>query len=81
MAFALMSVFRVAKENKVKSLAMPAIGTGMFKFPAVLAARITAKALHQLSADSGELALVRICVVSAELRAQFQSAIDIELGD
>ena len=80
MAFALTSALRVAKENGIKSLAMPAIGTGMFKFPALLAARITAKALKQISDDSGALVLIRICVSSEEMRTQFQSAVELEFG-
>jgi O-acetyl-ADP-ribose deacetylase (regulator of RNase III) len=80
MAFALTSALRVAKENGIKSLAMPAIGTGMFKFPALLAARIAAKALKQISEDSGALGLIRICVASEEMRTQFQSAIELEFG-
>ena len=80
MSFAITSALRVAKENGIKSLAMPAIGTGTFKFPAMLAARITAKALNLFSINSAPLELVRICVPSEEMRAQYQSALELETG-
>jgi O-acetyl-ADP-ribose deacetylase (regulator of RNase III) len=79
MSFAITSALRVAKENGIKSLGMPAIGTGTFKFPAMLAARITAKALNLFAINSEQLDLVRICVPSQELQAQYQSALELEV--
>ncbi len=80
MSFAILSALRVAQQNSIKSIAMPAIGTGMFKFPALLASRITARALHLFSGNSSPIELVRICVPSEEMRAQYQSALELETG-
>ena len=78
MAFALISMLSTAKDNGIRSLAVPAIGTGVFKFPAMLAARITAKALREFEKKSDSIDLVRICVVSEDLRKLYESAIALE---
>lgn len=78
MAFAIFSMLNVARENKIKTLAMPAIGTGMFKFPTILAARITAKCLQEFAKGEHEIELVRICAVSEEIRKLFESALELE---
>jgi len=78
MAFALISMLSTAKDNGIRSLAIPAIGIGVFKFPAMLAARITAKALREFDKKSDAIDLARICVVSEELQKLYQSAIDLE---
>jgi O-acetyl-ADP-ribose deacetylase (regulator of RNase III) len=78
MAFALISMLSTAKDNGIRSLAVPAIGTGVFKFPAMLAARITAKALREFEKKSDAIDLVRICVVSEDLRKLYESAIALE---
>ncbi len=78
LAFALISMLSTAKDNGIRSLAVPAIGTGVFKFPPILAARITAKALREFDKKSDAIDLVRICVVSEELRKLYQAAIDLE---
>jgi Macro domain len=49
MAFAIFSMLNVARENEIKTLAIPVIGTGIFKFPTVLAARITARCLQEFA--------------------------------
>jgi O-acetyl-ADP-ribose deacetylase (regulator of RNase III) len=78
MAFALISMLSTAKDNGIRSLAVPAIGTGVFKFPAMLAARITAKALREFEKKSDAIDLVRICVVNEDLRKLYDSAIALE---
>ena len=78
MAFAIFSMLNTARDNGIKSLAMPAIGTGVFKFPPILAARITAKALREFEKKSDAIELVRICVVSEDMRKLFESAIALE---
>lgn len=78
MAFALISMLSTARDNGIKSLALPAIGTGVYKFPAMLAARITAKALREFEKKSDAIDLVRICVVNDELRKLYESAITLE---
>jgi O-acetyl-ADP-ribose deacetylase len=78
MSFALISMLNTARDNGIKSLAMPAIGTGVFKFPPMLAARITAKALREFEKKFQEIELVRICVVNEEMLSLYQSALAIE---
>ena len=78
MSFALISMLNTARYNGIKSLAMPAIGTGVFKFPPMLAARITAKALREFEKKFQEIELVRICVVNEEMLSLYQSALAIE---
>ncbi|MSP44059.1 MAG: hypothetical protein EXR08_11995 [Alphaproteobacteria bacterium] len=41
---AIESMLRAVGENNIRSVAMPAIGIGVFKFPIALAAQITAQA-------------------------------------
>jgi O-acetyl-ADP-ribose deacetylase (regulator of RNase III) len=79
MAFAIFSMLNVARENKIKTVAMPAIGTGMFKFPSVLAARITAKCLQEFARGEHGIELVRICVVNDDMRQIFESALTLEV--
>ena len=71
---------RVAKEAGIKSMAMPAIGTGVFKFPPELAAEIIVKALLSRAAEHSEIKLVRICVGDAQMEAVFQAALDTALN-
>lgn len=78
MLFALISMLNTARDNGIRTLAMPAIGTGVFKFPPVLAARITAKALNEFAKKYDAIELVRICVVSEEMRLLYTSAVEIE---
>jgi O-acetyl-ADP-ribose deacetylase (regulator of RNase III) len=78
MAFAMFSMFNTARDNGIKTLAMPAIGTGVFKFPPMLAARITAKALREFEKKTDAIELVRICVVSEDMRKLYESAIALE---
>jgi O-acetyl-ADP-ribose deacetylase (regulator of RNase III) len=67
------AVFGVANENKISSIALPAIGTGVFKFPLGLCASITAKAIRQNSHSSVQL--VRICVTDESVKAAFEAAL------
>ena len=71
---------RVAKEAGIKTLAMPAIGTGVFKFPPELAAEIIVKALLSRATEHPEITLVRICVGDAQMKAVFQAAVDAALS-
>ena len=77
MNLGLKSVFKVASENNIKSLALPAIGTGMFKFPPMLAARITAMTLQEISSHQSGIDWVRICVASQELKEQYEAALQL----
>lgn len=79
LAFSISSMLNTARDNNIKSIALPAIGTGVFKFPLILAAQITAKTLVQYARkDNLETELIRICVTNEEIQDVYQSAIDQE---
>lgn len=67
------AVFAIANENKISSIALPAIGTGVFKFPDQLCAEITANAIK--ANVFGSVKLVRICVTEELFRKEFVNAI------
>ncbi len=69
----LSAVFNIAKQNNLISLTMPAIGTGVFKFPLELCATLTAQAIKASRCE--QLELVRICVVDDANKSAFQSAL------
>jgi O-acetyl-ADP-ribose deacetylase (regulator of RNase III) len=71
---ALQAMLRAAHEQSIRSLAFPAIGTGVFAFPPVLAARITAEVLAQAADIAPYLQLARLCVADADLLAVYRSA-------
>ena len=73
----LTAVFDVAKANNIKTLALPAIGTGLFKFPPNLAAEITANAALQFVKQSSCIEHLRICVISNEMKALFEGALRV----
>ncbi len=78
LAFAVSSMLNTARDSSVRSLAMPAIGTGVYKFPLILAARIIAKTLCVYSQTLTRIELVRICVTNESVLKVFQSAFDLE---
>lgn len=69
------SVVEAANKNAITSMAIPAIGTGVFKFPKELAAEIMANALRACAALPSSLKLVRICTADADTERVFQSAL------
>jgi O-acetyl-ADP-ribose deacetylase (regulator of RNase III) len=66
------NTLRVAQVTGIKTLAMPAMGTGVFKFPPKLAAEIILKALTVGARDHPDIELVRICVVDKSMKDLFQ---------
>lgn len=74
MQMALESMLRIAHDNDLRSLAVPAIGTGMFKFPPILAARLTALVLAKADALAPHLKCVRICLADQALLEVYESA-------
>jgi O-acetyl-ADP-ribose deacetylase (regulator of RNase III) len=74
---AVAQTMRVAKEAGIKSMAMPAIGTGVFKFPPELAAEIIINGLLTKADDYPEIELIRICVGDAQMREVFENAIAV----
>ncbi len=70
---AVAQTLRVAKDAGIKSMAMPAMGTGVFKFPPKLSAEIIINGLLSRSENHPEIHLVRICVGTQEMKAAFTS--------
>lgn len=75
---ALQTMLRAAHEQSIRSLAFPAIGTGVFAFPPVLAARITAEVLAQAADVSPYLQLARLCVADPDLAEVYRSAFAVQ---
>ena len=71
---ALEAMLRAAHDNDIRSLAFPAIGTGVFAFPPALAAEITASVLLRADDLAPHLQLARLCVADPDLHAPYQSA-------
>ena len=67
------AVFSVASEHMITTIAIPAIGTGVFKFPLELCASITARAIK--SNAGGSVQLVRICVTDEATQEIFLVAL------
>ena len=74
MQMALESMLRLANNNDIRSLALPAIGTGMFKFPPMLSARIICQVLSRADDLAPFLQTVRICLTDAGMVQIFESA-------
>lgn len=72
---AVSQVLRVADEAGIRSLAMPAIGTGVFKFPPELAAQILVHGLRSRAQAHPFITLVRICVADEPMRQVFEQAL------
>lgn len=71
---ALDAMMEVARDNRIRSLALPAIATGVFRCPARLAASATAAVLARHAEMGTTVEWVRICVINEELRAVFDAA-------
>ena len=71
---ALEAMLRAASDNHIRSLAFPAIGTGVFAFPPVLAAEITASVLVKADNLAPHLMLARLCLSCPELKDLYLSA-------
>ena len=69
---AVRSVLAVAQGVGIQRLAMPAIGTGVFKFPPALAAEVILNALRAASGTNPSISLVRICLADEQLRSIFE---------
>jgi O-acetyl-ADP-ribose deacetylase (regulator of RNase III) len=69
---AVRSVLAAARDAGIQTLAMPAIGTGVFKFPPALAAEIIVNALRAASCTNPSISLVRICLADDQVRSIFE---------
>ena len=72
---ALENMLRVAHEHRVTSIAIPAIGIGVFKFPFELAAQITAEALVKAPSFAPSLQWARICLADKNLIPIYERAV------
>jgi hypothetical protein len=77
LGLAVTNTLRVAQAAGIKTLAMPAMGTGVFKFPPQLAAEIIMKALKHGAQEYTNIELVRICVVEEGMKALFNQFIKV----
>ena len=77
LAKALDSVIQLVNEHQLESLAMPAIGTGVFKCPPELSAELTVRALAYYRQIGTSLKHVRICVTTKALKDIFNQAIKV----
>jgi O-acetyl-ADP-ribose deacetylase (regulator of RNase III) len=68
------AVVEAANKYEIKSIAVPAIGTGVFKFPKKMAAEIMAKAFLACAAAPSSVERVRICVADADTERIFSIA-------
>jgi O-acetyl-ADP-ribose deacetylase (regulator of RNase III) len=76
MQMALESMLRIANDNDLRSLAVPAIGTGMFKSPPVLAARLMAQTLAKADQLAPHLKWVRICLADQAMVSLYELALE-----
>lgn len=74
MQMALESMLRLANNNDIRSLALPAIGTGLYKFPPMLAARIICQVLNRSDVLAPFLQTVRICLKDTDMVQLFECA-------
>ncbi len=79
LANALDSVMKLVNEHQIESLAMPAIGTGVFKCPPELSAKMTAEVLAYYQKHGTSLMKVRLCVSCPALKEVFEQALS-EIG-
>ena len=72
---ALQAAIQAAHQNDIRTMALPAIGTGVFAFPPILAAQIMAKVLSCAEDAAPHLQRLRLCVASEFLRDLYTGAL------
>ncbi len=77
---AIESMMKVASEHNIRSIAMPAIGTGVFKCPPEVSAMWTVRVLSNYALHGTCVEWVRICVANAAMREVFSLAISREFS-
>ena len=75
---ALQAAIQGAHQNDIRTMAMPAIGTGVFAFPPLLAAQIMAKVVSRAGDVAPHLQCLRLCVASEFLRDLYINALEAE---
>lgn len=78
---AVRSVLAAAQDAGIQTLAMPAIGTGVFKFPPALAAEIIVNALRASPGANSSISLVRICLADERVRSIFEQQLLLTDGN
>jgi len=73
---ALQAAIQAAHQNDIRTMALPAIGTGVFAFPPILAAQIMAKVLSCAEDAAPHLQRLRLCVASEFLRDLYTGALE-----
>lgn len=73
---ALQAAIQGAHQNDIRTMALPAIGTGVFAFPPMLAAQITAKVFSRAERVAPHLQCLRLCVASEFLRDLYTGALE-----
>lgn len=68
------SVVEAANQKAITSIAIPAIGSGVFKFPKELSASIMANSFRKFFEQPTSVQKVRICVADADTKAVFDKA-------
>lgn len=71
------AVVAAANQHSITSIAIPAIGTGVFKFPKQLSASIMAHQFRECLKKSTSLQAVRVCVADADTLEIFQVAFGV----
>ena len=67
-------VFRLAQENHVKSIAVPAVGTGIAGFPIDECARVMAESLNNSLSEGWHVNEVRFVLFSEDEKHAFEAA-------
>jgi len=69
------SVIQLVNENQIESLAIPAIGAGVFKCPPELSAEMTARVLAHYQQHGTSLRHVRVWASTQALKEVFEQVI------
>jgi O-acetyl-ADP-ribose deacetylase (regulator of RNase III) len=80
-AKAISTMMDTIRAKGIESVAIPAIGTGVFRFAPVLAASIMARVMYAAERDTPALGWARICVVNAEMQTVFETAFQLASGE
>lgn len=71
------AIVEVANQHSIISIAIPAIGTGVFKFPKELAASIIASSFRKCLLQPTSLQKIRVCVADSGTRQIFADAFGV----
>lgn len=77
---ALEAMMKIANEQNLVSLSMPAVGTGFHKFPPELVAELTARVLARHATTGTSVRWLRICVTNEDLKAVFLQELEKQVG-